>query len=125
MNISEKEEILGGVQSNDDYQTGLSKLWGLKTLRLLRTYVRNGDIEEHNISAMARRMGCRRTYNQNKFQLDLVETFEKMLEEWFNQNLFDFSPSDAKDELVKVLIEGQRGSDRFVTNIKRLCDSHR
>ena len=111
-------------QPNDDYATGLSKLWGRKTLKRLRTYVRDGEIEDQNISTMASKMGCKRTYNENRFQVNLMETFERMLEEWFNRNLFDLSPSDAKDDLVKVLMES-RCSNKVVYRVKRLCDSYK
>ena len=69
---------------------------------------------------MATKMGVKRIYNENCHKVDLVETFERMLKEWFNQNLYDFKKPDAKDELLKVLTDG-RCSERVVTVIKRLC----
>ena len=108
----------------DDYETGLTKLWGEDTLKQLRQYVSVGDIEDHHIQTMATKMGVKRIYNENCHKLDLVETFEKMLREWFNQNLFDFDPSEGKDELVKILTDG-RCSERIVTTIHRLCDKNR
>ena len=73
---------------------------------------------------MATRMGVRRIYNENCHKVNLVETFERMLKEWFNQNLFSFQPSEAKDELVKVLTDG-RCDERFVMGIQTLCDRNR
>ena len=89
-------------EANDDYETGLTKLWGEDTLTQLRRYVRDGDIEDHHIQTMATKMGVKRIYNENCQKVNLVEIFERMLREWFNQNLFDFKPPEAKDELVKV-----------------------
>ena len=86
----------------------------------LRRYVRDGEIEDHHIRTMATKMGVKRIYNENSHKVDLVETFERMLKEWFNQNLFDFQPSEAKDELVKVLTDG-RCSKRIIREIQRLC----
>ena len=108
----------------DDYETGLTKLWGEDALKQLRRYVRVADIEDHHIQTMATKMGVKRIYNENCHKVDLVETFERMLKEWFNQNLFDFEPSEAKDELVKVLTDG-RCSERIITGIQRLCDKNR
>ena len=73
---------------------------------------------------MATKMGVRRIYNENYNKVDLVETFERMLKKWFNESLFYFEPSEAKDELVKVLTEG-RCSKRIVTGIQTLCDKNR
>ena len=69
-------------------------------------------------------MGARRIYNEHRNKVDLVETFERMLEEWFNQNLFDIQPSEAKEKLVKALTDG-RCSERIVKGIQRLCDKNR
>ena len=70
---------------------------------------------------MATKMDVKRIYNENCQKVDLVETFERMLKEWFNQNLFDLEPSEAKDELVKVLTDG-RCSERIITGIQKFCD---
>ena len=71
--------------SGIDYVAGLSQLWGESTLKLLRAFVDKGEIEDHNIAAMAPKMGCKRTYNENTNKVNLVETYERMLEQWFNQ----------------------------------------
>ena len=112
-----KEDIPEG---HDDYETGLTNLWGKDTIKQLRQYVSVGEIEDHHIRTMATRMVARRIYNENCHKVDLVETFERMLKKWFNESLFYFEPSEAKDELVKVLADG-RCSERVVTVIKRLC----
>ena len=70
---------------------------------------------------MATKMGVRRIYNENCHKVDLVETFERMLKKWFNENLFSFQPFEAKDELVKVLTDG-RCSKRIITGIETLCN---
>ena len=90
-------------------------------MKLLRAFVDKGEIEDHNIAAMAPKMGCKRTYNENTHKVNLVETYERMLEQWFNQNLYDFTNSKAKEELVKVLTEGRCSVD----SIKKKCDDNR
>ena len=117
----EKEQISEG---HDDYETGLTNLWGEDTLTQLRRYVRDADIEDHHIQTIATKIGVRRIYNENCHKVDLVETFERMLKKWFNENLFDFQPTEAKDELVKVLSDG-RCSNRIVSEIQMCCDSYR
>ena len=69
---------------------------------------------------MASTMGVKRTYNENSKKIDLVETFERMLRDWFNQNLFELEPTEAKDKLVNVLIDG-RCTKRIVKTIQSLC----
>ena len=108
------EEIRpAAVRSTEDipepehYETGLTNLWGEDTLWQLRQFVRNGEIEDHHIQNMATTMGVKRTYNENCKKIDLVETFERMLRDWFNQNLFELEPTEAKDKLVNVLIDGR------------------
>ena len=50
-------------EGHDDYEIGLTKLWGEDTLKQLRHYVNVGDIEDHHIRTMADRIGMRRIYN--------------------------------------------------------------
>ena len=111
-------------EPHDYCEAGLINLWGEDTLKQLRQYVRAADIEDHHIRTMASKMGVRRIYNENCHKVNLVETFERMLEEWFNQNLFDLRPSEAKDELVKVMTDA-RCSERIISGIQRLCDKNR
>ena len=99
---------------------GLARLWGGDTLEKLREYVRRGDIKAPNIATMAGRMGVRRVYNENCDRMDLVETFERMLEEWYNQTLFDIEPLEAKHDLVRIL-EKSRCQRKFISRIGKLC----
>ena len=107
-------------KTHDGYETGLINLWGEDTLWQLRQFVRIGEIEDHHIQNMATTMGVKRTYNENCKKIDLVETFERMLRDWFNQNLFELEPTEAKDKLVNVLIDG-RCTKRIVKTIQSLC----
>ena len=120
---SARRSKVGIPENQEDYETSLTNLWGEDTLRLLRDYVRAGDIENHHIQTMAAKMGVKRICSENCHKVNLVETFERMLEEWFNQNLFDFQPSEAKDKLVKVL-KDSRFDKIFVTDIQKLCDKN-
>ena len=67
-------------------------------------------------------MGVKRIYDENCKREDLVETFERMLEEWFNQKLFDCSAPKAKDLLMEVLSAERCGiAERFISTIRKLC----
>ena len=91
-------------------------------MKQLRKYVNEGEIKDHNIKAMAAKMGVPRIYNENCHLVDLPETFERMLEEWFNQKLFDCSPPEAKDLLMEVLSAERCGiAERFISTIRKLC----
>ena len=113
---------------NEDYDSGLSYLWGEETLKQLRRFVSNGDIKERQIQAMADMMEVKRVFNSNndKAGVDIRETFERMLEEWYNQKLFDFNPYDAKTELINVLGNSRCNiPNRFVSKIRDLCESYK
>ena len=113
---------------NEDYDSGLSYLWGEETLKQLRRFVSNGDIKERQIQAMADLMGVKRIFNSNndKAGVDIRETFDSMLEEWYNQKLFDFNPYDAKTELINVLGNSRCNvPNRFVSKIRDLCESYK
>ena len=113
---------------NEDYHSGLSTLWGEETLEKLRRFVRKGDIKERHIQAMADMMGVKRIFNSNtdKAGVDIRDTFESMLEEWYNQKPFNFNPHDAKIELMKVLSNGRCNiPNRFVSKIRDLCESYK
>ena len=116
----------GAIFPSDDYRTGLSRLWGADTVKQLRGYVDQGDIEGHHIRSMADRMGTKRIYDENiKLRgMDLVVTFDRMLEKFYDETLFDKHPDLAKDILVKLL-EDAGCSRRFVTGIQRMSDSYR
>ena len=107
---------------NDDYESGLAKLWGEKTLKQLREHIKRGDIEDYKVEAMANKMDALRIYKEAKKMGDLIEIFERLLREWFDETLFEYKPSLAKDVLVSVLKDGQC-SKRVVSNIRTLCDS--
>ena len=110
------------VSFSDHYQAGLSKLWGETTLAQLQEHVRRGDLNEQNIRAMATRMDVLRVYQENVNKNDLVETFELMLEKWFNEELFETSSSEAQAKLVSILSDS-RSPKKVVAHIKKLCDS--
>ena len=111
------------IQPGDDYLTALPKLWGEETLKQVREYVRRGDIKGPAIRTMAAKMDVLRVYQENWHKLGLVVTFESMLEEWFDQTLFDLEPADARQRLVTVLRDSGC-SKRVFTHIQRLCDSN-
>ena len=115
-----------GIPNSEDYDSGLSYLWGEETLKQLRRFVSNGDIEEKHIQAMAAMMGVKRVFNENINRVDLIETFERMLEEWYKQNLFDFEPDDAKIELMRVLSHDRCNIPKiFVSKIQKVFDSYK
>ena len=77
---------------------------------------------------MADMMGVKRIFNENndKAGADVRETFESMLEEWYNQKLFNLTPQFAADELMRVLSHTRCHIDQiYVTRIQELCNSHR
>ena len=63
--------------AHDDYEAGLTKLWGKDTLNQLRQYVSDADIEDHHIQTMATKMGVKRIYNENcqHYALFILSTF--------------------------------------------------
>ena len=89
--------------STDTYQVGLSKLWGEKTLNQLRRYVEGGDIKKPSIRAMAMEMDVSGVYQENLHEDGLVETFERMLEDWFKKELFKRTSTEAKEMLLGVI----------------------
>ena len=89
----------------------------------MREYVRRGDIKVQHIKAMAARMDVRGVFQANVYKSDLVDTFEMMLEEWFNEKLFEMSPSEAKLKLVSFLRDS-KCSRKVVAHIQKLCDSY-
>ena len=105
------------------YEKGLTKLWGEATLDQVRDYVRRGDIKVQHIKAMAARMDVRGVFQANVYKSDLVDTFEIMLEEWFNEELFEISPTEAQVKLVSFLRDS-KCSKKVVAHIQKLCDSY-
>ena len=115
-----------GIPNSEDYDSGLSYLWGEETLKQLRRFVSNGSIKEKHIKAMATMMGVKRVFNENndKAGADVRETFESMLEEWYNQKLFNLTPQFAADELMRVLSHTRCHIDQiYVTRIQNSLNS--
>ena len=110
------------MADSDDYERGLARLWGEETLKQLREFVKRGDIEEPNISNMSARMGVKRIYNENCHKFNLVETFDRMLEGWFNETLFHLQPREATDDLLRI-IEASNCTKRIASRLKTLSDS--
>ena len=106
------------MDSYIDYETGLTELWGKLRLRTLREYVKKGLIEDPNIEMMAQKMGVLATYQQNCHRMDISMTFERMLNDWFQQELFQLSSSEAGAKLVRILRESHC-TNLVVENIQR------
>ena len=114
--------------NSEDYDSGLSYLWGEETLEKLRRFVSKGDIKERHIKAMADMMGVKRIFNSNndKAGVDIRETFDSMLEEWYLQHLFNFEPDDAKIELMHVLSHDRCNIPKmFVSKIQKVFDLYK
>ena len=110
--------------NSEDYDSGLSYLWGEETLEKLRMFVSNGDIEERQIQAMAPMMGVLLTFNENINRVGLIETFERMLEKWYKQKLFNLTPLFAANELMRVLSHTRCHIDQiYVTRIQNSLNS--
>ena len=99
------------------YEDGLKSLWGDNALILLRDYLKSGEIVEYQVKRMAEKMGVKVVYNQNRLSVDLRENFERMLEEWYDQRLFDLESRNAKDILLDVL-EYSNCSKKIVSRIE-------
>ena len=72
------------------------------------------------------KMNMMRIYDENvKIKgNDLVVTFDRILEKFYNETLFDQDPDSAKAQLVTLLKEGGC-SRRFVTRVQELVSPHR
>ena len=77
---------------------------------------------DSNLRKMANKMGVLKAYNQNCHK-NIRITFDAMLEDWYQEKVFQLNPSDAKTELVKVLEESYC-SNRVVTTIRELFLSY-
>ena len=104
------------------YEDGLKSLWGDNALILLRDYLRSGEIVEYQVKRMAEKMGVKVVYNQNRLSVDLPENFERMLQEWYDQRLFEFESRNAKDILLDVL-EYSNCSKKIVSRIEEALKS--
>ena len=104
------------------YEDGLKSLWGDNALILLRDYLKSGEIVEYQVKRMAEKMGVKVVYNQNRLSVDLPENFERMLQEWYDQRLFEFESRNAKDILLDVL-EYSNCSKKIVSRIEEALKS--
>ena len=104
------------------YEDGLKSLWGDNAMILLRDYLKSGEIVEYQVKRMAEKMGVKVVYNQNRLSVDLPENFERMLEEWYDQRLFDLESRNAKDILLDVL-EYSNCSKKIVFRIEEAFKS--
>ena len=104
----------------DDYHyvSQLCYLWGRDTLDIFRLSVKRGDIDSSKVYNIARdpRVLAVNTYNDN-IHLDLMERFERVLEYWVVQTLFNFKPHEAQELLVEVLTRA-RCSNLVIARIK-------
>ena len=78
--------------SNEDYEnyeTLLYHIWGKATLNKLRELVKHGDIDADRVRDISAHTNTRLlvTYDEHS-RSGVVETFERILEEWVNQSLF-------------------------------------
>ena len=48
-------------------------------------------------------MGVMMTYNQHHFRITPDQTFDRMLEEWYEKTVSSLSPSEAVKELERIL----------------------
>ena len=100
-----------------DYETGLRTLWSDASLTTIRTFIKQGMVQDFNLRTMAIKMGVLSVYNQHIFQLGVLETFERMLEGWYEQTIFQLEEIEAKEALVFVM-EASRCSELVVAGIR-------
>ena len=101
-----------------DYETGLRRLWGDTTLSTIRKFTKQGKIQDFNLRAMAIKMGVLTVYNQHIFKLGVLETFERMLETWYEEKIFQLEQNEAQEALVSVM-EASRCSSLVIAGIKK------
>ena len=98
-------------EANDDYETGLTKLWGEDTLTQLRRYVRDADIEDHHIRNLL-------------YDEEVLEIETHFLKELLSQTNADYSTLKTENESSAspcedqdhVLVESLQSSrESFVT----------
>ena len=95
-------------ESNESYQSFLERNWGRTQLQKLRFYVENGEFNITNIENFAKSNHFKqlRAFNTNK-SLDPVEIFERVLEAWYDQTLFEMTPEAIKNYLRGALKESR------------------
>ena len=98
------------MKDEDDYhyESRLCGLWGREALNTLRYLVKTGEISANKVWSLAqhRRVQARNVYDENQ-HLVLTERFEKILEFWFNLELFRLQPESARALLVEVLTDAR------------------
>ena len=104
------------MEAGPDYESLLSRLWGEETFEQLRDLVKVGEIDDVMVNNFARRVKAVNTFNANR-HLNLVEQFERILEFWVNQELFNYQPAKAQDVLTEVLTKA-RCTNKVVYIIK-------
>ena len=100
-----------------DYETGMRRLWGETTLTTIRTFIKQGQIQDFHLRTMAIKMGVLAVYNQHIFKLGVLETFERMLEGWFEGTLFQLQEMEAKESLLSVM-EASRCTELVIAGIR-------
>lgn len=101
-----------------EYNIGLETLWGELALRKLRSYIFNGKMSKvPHIENFAKCVNLQRIFDEFKEQ-DAVELFERLLEEWYDEDLFELDPVNAQNKL-SLAIENSRCAKRVKTDITR------
>ena len=80
---------------------GNTRLWGTEALRRLREYVESGDITEDQMKSIADNpevVAVNANIHQNS-----SETFERILEVWFEEKVFNCQLAEAQRAVVEVL----------------------
>ena len=75
-------------------------------------------VQDYNLRAMAIKMGVLSVYNQHIFKLGVLETFERMLEVWYEEKIFQLEQNEAQEALVSVM-EASRCSSLVIAGIKK------
>ena len=100
-----------------DYETGLRTLWSDATLTTIRTFIKQGMVQDFHLRTMAIKMGVLAVYNQHIFKLGVLETCERMLEAWYEATIFQLEEIEAKEALVNVM-EASRCSELVIAGIR-------
>ena len=74
-------------------------------------------IQDFHLRTMAIKMGVLSLYNQHILKLGVLETFERMLEGWYEGTIFQLEGNEAKEALVSVM-EASRCSELVVAGIR-------
>ena len=87
------------------YESRLCWLWGRETLNTLRLFVKTGEIDANIMRNLAQnpKVMALPVYDENRFTIGVVETFERILQFWVDQKLFGLKPPEAQDLLLEVL----------------------